>query len=178
MSPIHSLVQTTLFCLLVVFSQVASSAERTVPIIYSTDLYHPPTDPDDHFDTAVLFAMKEFDIRCVILDNGLGRQVEPGVKAEFKHRIGRPALEQLMQITGRKVNYAPAAEPYQVKPSFLHLARAPAAVPFGLNRARTSDIVRLKPLNATSSPCERPQGRAAPSPPAGVKQTWGGTAFP
>lgn len=83
------------------------AAQPLVPIIYSTDLYHPPTDPDDHFDTAVLFAMKEFDIRCVILDNGLGRQVEPSVKAEFKHRIGRPALEQLMHITGRKVNYAP-----------------------------------------------------------------------
>lgn len=83
------------------------AAQPRVPIIYSTDLYHPPTDPDDHFDTAVLFAMKEFDIRCVILDNGLGRQVEPGVKAEFKHRIGRPALEQLMHITGRKVSYAP-----------------------------------------------------------------------
>lgn len=86
---------------------MASGAERRVPIIYSTDLYHPPGDPDDHFDTAVLFAIKEFDIRCIILDNGLGRQVEPGTKAEFKHRIGRPPLEQLMHISGRKVPYAP-----------------------------------------------------------------------
>lgn len=98
--------QSALVCLLLL-SQAASAAEPRVPIIYSTDLYHPPTDPDDHFDTAVLFAIKEFDIRCIILDNGLGRQIEPGVKAEFKHRIGRPALEQLMHITGRKVNYAP-----------------------------------------------------------------------
>ncbi|MBE2285438.1 MAG: hypothetical protein IAE77_18395 [Prosthecobacter sp.] len=81
--------------------------EKRVPIIYSTDLYHPPSDPDDHFDTAVLFAMREFDVRCVVLDNGLGRQVEPEVKAEFRHRIGRPPLEQLMHITGRQVKYGP-----------------------------------------------------------------------
>jgi len=86
---------------------LAGAEEKRVPIIYSTDLYHPPSDPDDHFDTAVLFAMKEFDIRCIVLDNGLGRQVEPGVKAEFRHRIGRPPLEQLMHITGRKVKYGP-----------------------------------------------------------------------
>jgi hypothetical protein len=89
------------------FNPSEVSAERTVPIIYSTDLYHPPTDPDDHFDTAVLFAIREFDIRCIILDNGLGRQVQPGTKAEFKHRIGRPPLEQLMHISGRQVKYAP-----------------------------------------------------------------------
>jgi len=78
-----------------------------VPIVYATDLYHPPTDPDDHFDTAVLFAIREFDIRCVILDNGLGRQIPPEANAAFKHRIGRPPLEQLIHISGRKVKYAP-----------------------------------------------------------------------
>jgi len=86
---------------------VACGAERTVPIIYSTDLYHPPDDPDDTFDTATLFAMKEFDIRGIILDNGLGRQVENPVNVPFKHRRGRPPLEQLMHITGRNVKYAP-----------------------------------------------------------------------
>lgn len=99
-------IQCALLCLLLT-SHAAHGAERSVPIIYSTDLYHPPGDPDDHFDTAVLFAIKEFDIRCIILDNGLGRQLEPGEKAEFKHRIGRPPLEQLMHISGRKVKYAP-----------------------------------------------------------------------
>ena len=98
--------QFALFCLLSL-SCAAHGAERRVPIIYSTDLHHPPGDPDDHFDTAVLFAIKEFDIRCIILDNGLGRQLEPEEKAEFKHRIGRPPLEQLMHISGRKVKYGP-----------------------------------------------------------------------
>ena len=111
--PLHLLV----VFLLGKFGILSSAAEPRIPIIYSTDLYHPPTDPDDHFDTAVLFAIKEFDIRCIILDNGLGRQIEPGVKAEFKHRIGRPALDQLMHITGRRVNYAPGLPKALTSPS-------------------------------------------------------------
>ncbi|MGV3662250.1 MAG: hypothetical protein ACO1TE_18840 [Prosthecobacter sp.] len=101
-----TVLQCALVCLLLLTHGALAEAPR-VPIIYSSDLYHPPADPDDHFDTAVLFAMPEFDIRCVILDNGKGRQVEPGVKAEFRQRIGRAPLEQLMHITGRKVKYAP-----------------------------------------------------------------------
>jgi hypothetical protein len=85
----------------------ASAAERSVPIIFSTDLYHPADDPDDTFDTATLFALKEFDILGVILDNGRGRQVENPVDVEYKHRLGRPPLEQLMHITGKKVKFAP-----------------------------------------------------------------------
>jgi hypothetical protein len=87
--------------------RAAYGKERAVPIIYSTDLYHPPDDADDTFDTAALFAMNEFDIRGIILDNGRGRQVENPVDAPFKHRRGRPPLMQLMHITGRKVKYAP-----------------------------------------------------------------------
>jgi hypothetical protein len=96
----------TLLLLIIGYNPV-SAAEETVPIIFSTDLYHPADDPDDTFDTATLFALKEFDIRGVILDNGRGRQVENPVNADFKHRLGRPPLEQLMQISGRKVKYAP-----------------------------------------------------------------------
>jgi hypothetical protein len=39
-----------------------------VPIIYSSDLYHPPQDPDDTYDLATLFALGEFDIRAIVLD--------------------------------------------------------------------------------------------------------------
>ena len=68
----------------------------TVPILYSTDLFHPYDDPDDHFDLATLFATKEFDIRGIVLDLG-DRQ---------KHKTGRPAVEQMMHITGRRVPIA------------------------------------------------------------------------
>ena len=67
-----------------------------MPILYSTDLFHPHEDPDDHYDLACLFAMPEFDIKGVILDLG-ERQAKTS---------GRPAVEQMMQITGRRVPVA------------------------------------------------------------------------
>ena len=76
--------------------QGAFGGTAKVPILYSTDLFHPHADPDDHYDLACLFAMPEFDIRAVVLDLG-GEQAQ---------RCGRPAVEQLIQITGRKVPYA------------------------------------------------------------------------
>ncbi|MGA2064611.1 MAG: nucleoside hydrolase [Thermoguttaceae bacterium] len=63
-----------------------------VPVIYSTDLFHPHDDPDDHFDLATLFGLPELDLRAIILDLG----------AKQKQKTGRPAVEQMMHITGRK----------------------------------------------------------------------------
>lgn len=73
-----------------------SPAEK-VPIIFSTDLFHPPHDPDDTFDLATLFALKEFDLRGVILDN---------VRGDQKTRSGRIPLEQMMHLTRRQVKCA------------------------------------------------------------------------
>lgn len=64
-----------------------------VPILHSTDLFHPHGDPDDHYDLACLFATGEFDVKGVILDLG----------EEQAKRCGRPAVEQMMHITGRRV---------------------------------------------------------------------------
>lgn len=66
---------------------------QKVPIVYSTDLFHPHDDPDDHYDLATLFAIEEFDIKGIVLDLG-ERQ---------KQRSGRPAVEQLSHLTGRCV---------------------------------------------------------------------------
>jgi hypothetical protein len=71
----------------------ADSAVARIPIVYSTDLFHPHADPDDHYDLACLFAMREFDIKGVILDLG----------ATQKERTGRPAVEQMMHVAGRRV---------------------------------------------------------------------------
>ena len=35
---------------------------RTIPFIYCSDLFHPAMDPDDHFDLAAVFRLKELDI--------------------------------------------------------------------------------------------------------------------
>jgi len=67
-----------------------------VPIIYSTDLFQPHDDPDDHYDLATLFAIQEFDIRGIVLDLGQRQQEKPG----------RVPVEQMIRLTGRKVPYA------------------------------------------------------------------------
>jgi len=74
----------------------AAAPPARIPILHSTDLFHPYEDPDDHYDLATLFAIPEFDIRGVILDLG----------AEQAKRTGRPAVEQMMKITGRQVPMA------------------------------------------------------------------------
>jgi hypothetical protein len=73
----------------------ANGRRRSVPIVYSSDLYHPHDDPDDHFDLATLFAISEFDIRGIIIDTGPGGAGRPGFVA----------VQQMMHITGRIVPY-------------------------------------------------------------------------
>jgi hypothetical protein len=74
----------------------AVASPEKVPVLYSTDLFHPHVDPDDHYDLATLFALEEFDIRGIVLDLG----------AMQKQRMGRPPVEQMMQLAGRRVPYA------------------------------------------------------------------------
>jgi hypothetical protein len=71
----------------------SSTPPARVPLIYCTDLFHPHDDPDDHFDLATVFAVPEFDLQCVILDQG---------EVQLK-RPGNVAVAQLNHITGRKV---------------------------------------------------------------------------
>jgi hypothetical protein len=71
----------------------AAAATPKVPVIYCTDLFHPPDDPDDHFDLACLFALPEADIKAVILDQGAAQEQRPG----------RISVEQLNDLTGRRV---------------------------------------------------------------------------
>jgi hypothetical protein len=68
-------------------------APSPTPILYSTDLFHPHDDPDDHYDLATLFALPEFEVLGVVLDLG-DRQTQ---------RTGRPAVAQMNQIAGRRV---------------------------------------------------------------------------
>lgn len=64
-----------------------------VPVIYCTDLFHPHDDPDDHFDIATLFAIPEFELRGVVLDQG-SKQLE---------RPGKIPVSQLNILSGRHV---------------------------------------------------------------------------
>jgi len=85
--------------LVLVFSvySCSSIADKTkspkVPVIYCTDLFHPYDDPDDHFDIASLYALKELDIRGIVLDQGKKQDQKPG----------RIPVEQMNYLTGRDV---------------------------------------------------------------------------
>lgn len=58
-----------------------------VPVLYSTDLYHPHVDFDDHYDLAQLFSQPEFDIRGIVLDIN-GNLQRSGQLANFGPRQG------------------------------------------------------------------------------------------
>jgi hypothetical protein len=76
---------------------MAPAAEKDrIFLIHTTDLFHPPADPDDHLDLATVFALEEFDIRAVLLDRavrGLAAGQEPGLLpvAQFCYLTGRYA---------------------------------------------------------------------------------------
>ncbi|GHT22571.1 hypothetical protein FACS189419_05320 [Planctomycetales bacterium] len=68
---------------------------KKIPVIYSSDLFHPAADPDDHYDLATLFMMQEFDVKAFIFDLALPHR-QPD-------QFGRVALEQMAAITGRPI---------------------------------------------------------------------------
>jgi hypothetical protein len=77
-------------------ASVAEPPLREIPVIYCTDLFHPHDDPDDHFDLATIYAIREFDIKAIILDQGRKQEKKPG----------RIPVEQLNRLTGRNVPWA------------------------------------------------------------------------
>lgn len=72
--------------------------DERVPVIYTTDLFHPYGDPDDHYDLATLFALPELDVRAIVIDmpQYLDRVMQPGI----------PALRQMFELAGREVPHA------------------------------------------------------------------------
>jgi len=91
-----STITLTLLCCSPVAAERSSAKATAVPIIYTTDLYHPHDDPDDHFDLVTLFSIAEFDVRAVVFDLGKRGANRPGIVA----------LRQIMHISGRTVPYA------------------------------------------------------------------------
>lgn len=62
--------------------------KQKVPVIYSTDLWSPHGDPDDHFDLATLFSLQNLDIKAVILDNTMASNVKrTGIEKEPNYAV-------------------------------------------------------------------------------------------
>lgn len=93
-------VRLAILCLTLVSPVGTAPAE--IPVIYSTDLFHPPVDPDDHYDLATLFALPELDIRAILVDMSCHRGVgkEPG----------RVTLRQMFHLSGKTVPWATGLE--------------------------------------------------------------------
>ena len=81
---------------LLLFPSEGQGAPKSIPLIYCTDLFHPPDDPDDHVDLATLFALPELEVRAIILDQGLSQ----------RERSGEIPLRQMMTLTGKQTPYA------------------------------------------------------------------------
>jgi hypothetical protein len=74
--------------------------EARVKLIYSSDIYFPPDDPDDWFDLATLFGRPEIDVLGIILDQQLYD------KRPQSEGTGAVPLRQMFEISGHTVPYA------------------------------------------------------------------------
>jgi pyrimidine-specific ribonucleoside hydrolase len=81
-------------------------AEETVPIVHITDLYHPPQDPDDHIDLLTLAALREYDLRGVILDATTKFLIPAPGGFDIRREPGLIPVAQLAHILGRKIPVA------------------------------------------------------------------------
>jgi hypothetical protein len=81
---------------LILLCLLATAAFAGVPLVHCTDLFHPHDDPDDHLDLATVFALPEYDLRAILLDQGDKQLKKPG----------RIPVEQMIALTGRRVPYA------------------------------------------------------------------------
>jgi hypothetical protein len=77
-------------------SAASAGFPNKVPLIHCTDLFHPPNDPDDHVDLATVFAIPQFEVRAIILDQGQLQAATPG----------SIPVEQMEALTGRKIPFA------------------------------------------------------------------------
>ena len=81
-------------------SNQSATDKQRIPVIYSSDLFQPPDDPDDHYDLAMLTSLEEVELKAMIFDLASSRR-----KPE---EVGKCALEQLAKITGH------AAPPWKI----------------------------------------------------------------
>lgn len=79
---------------------IKSSLQTRTSLIYSSDLYFPPDDPDDWFDLATVFASPETDILGIVLDQQLYD------KRPQSEGTGATPLRQMFQISGHTIPYA------------------------------------------------------------------------
>ena len=79
--------------------------QMPVPLIHTADFYHPPCDPDDHWDLASLFALAKMgyiELLGVVIDHPLPAD-ENGIVPMGAGEPAVQAIAQLNYITGKTV---------------------------------------------------------------------------
>lgn len=85
-----------------------SAAPGPVPVVLTMDLYHPPCDPDDHWDLLTLYALAEagkINPLGIVLDYPLPED-ETGQRPNGAGDPGVITLAQMRRITGREIPWA------------------------------------------------------------------------
>ncbi len=77
-----------------------------IPFVHITDLYHPPQDPDDHFDLATMMALPELDLRGVILDTTTKFLLASPKGFDIARDPGFVPVVQLNYLLGRSIPIA------------------------------------------------------------------------
>jgi len=78
---------------------------KRIAVVHTTDLYHPPADPDDHVDLAMLFALEEFDVRAVLFDTDYSK-MKPEKAGDPAREPGFVPLAQLSFLVGQSMRCA------------------------------------------------------------------------
>jgi hypothetical protein len=68
---------------------------KRIPVIYSTDIFQPAVDADDHYDMAILGSLRELDLKALVFDMGTSH-LNP-------EDVSLAALRQISAITGQTV---------------------------------------------------------------------------
>lgn len=84
----------------------ATEERQRIPLVHITDLYHPPQDPDDHVDLATIVALKEYDLRGVVLDATRKFLVARPEGWDIARDPGFVPVAKLSQLLGRAIPVA------------------------------------------------------------------------
>jgi hypothetical protein len=72
----------------------------SVPVIYTTDLFHPHGDMDDQVDLAVLYALRDIDVRLIVLDNHEAQAERPGnIPVRQMNHIAKRELKPVVGLS-------------------------------------------------------------------------------
>ena len=84
----------------------AAPPSRSIPLIHTTDLYHPPQDPDDQIDLATVLALEECDLRGVVLDI-TETFLHPAPRGwDIAREPGFLPVRRMAELTGRAIPVA------------------------------------------------------------------------